>query len=87
MARTVLLGYSSTVVVRLLFSCSLITSLRCNTVMYICMYRLKSIHSQEKVLPKQYHIAQNGGRRKLWRIDRFRVLARKTLANLNYSPS
>ena len=37
-----------------------------------------------KVLDYQiwYHIAQNSGRVKLWRINHFRVLARKTLANL-----
>ena len=29
-----------------------------------------------------YRIAQNSGGVKLWRIDHFRVLARKTLANL-----
>ena len=28
-----------------------------------------------------YHIAQNFGEVKLWRISRFRILARKTLAN------
>ena len=31
----------------------------------------------------QYRIAQNFGGEKLWRIDRYRVLARKTLANYN----
>ena len=31
-----------------------------------------------------YCIVQNGGGGKLWQIDRFRVLARKTLANLNF---
>ena len=30
----------------------------------------------------RYRIAQNSGGVKLWRIDHFRVLARKTLANL-----
>ena len=31
-----------------------------------------------------YRIVQNVGRVKLWQIDRSRVLARKTLANLQY---
>ena len=31
---------------------------------------------------RMYRIAQNSGGVKLWRIDHFRVLARKTLANL-----
>ena len=31
-----------------------------------------------------YHITQNGGRGNLWRINRFRVSARKTLVNLNF---
>ena len=30
---------------------------------------------------RAYRIAQNSGGVKLWRIDRFRLLARKTLAN------
>ena len=30
-----------------------------------------------------YPIAQNSGRGNFWQINRFRVLARKTLANLN----
>ena len=34
------------------------------------------------VYNEQYRIVQNVGGVKLWRIDRFRVLARKTLANL-----
>ena len=38
------------------------------------------------VLASNYCIVQNGGRGKLWQIDRFRVLVRKTLANINYSP-
>ena len=38
------------------------------------------------VLASNYRIVQNGGRGKLWQIHRFRVLARKTLANINYSP-
>ena len=31
-----------------------------------------------------YHIAQNSDGGKLWRINHFRVLAGKTLANLNF---
>ena len=38
------------------------------------------------VLASNYRIVQNSGRGKLWQIDRFRVLARKTLVNINYSP-
>jgi len=33
------------------------------------------------VSPGTYHIAQNCGGGKLWRISDFKVLARKTLAN------
>ena len=33
-------------------------------------------------LQQAYGIVQNDGGGKFWRIDRFRVLARKTLANL-----
>ena len=37
------------------------------------------------VLASNYRIVQNGGRGKLWQIHRFRVLARKMLANINNS--
>ena len=38
------------------------------------------------VLASNYRIVQNGGRGKLWQINRFRDLVRKMLANINYSP-
>ena len=37
------------------------------------------------VLASNYCIVQNDGRGKLWQIHGFRVLARITLANINYS--
>ena len=43
-----------------------------------------TFHENTLYIPDKeyYRIAQNSGGVKLWRINRFRVLARKTLANL-----
>ena len=65
---------------RNIFTCSHIHTYIRILYVYVCMYACMYVC----MYVCMYRIAQNSGGVKLWRISNYKVLARKTLANLQY---